>query len=305
MSVRMNLARWLIARSDIEAALYLLQTNKPGPDDCTRDVDGERRLETYIEKYWPALFDHDAYGAVYVEAGRIEAVVDPLQVYRSVETSQRYQHTLSHLRRVIGENYMGKRWLDFGCNRGIWAAHLYSHFGGDWTLYDIDQICIDEAQKIVRRFAGGGMADNAEFSAWPVKDKTFDVILAFEVLEHVLDPVKVITDLEAQLADDGLICISVPYGPFEYSMWMDSPTRNREHIREFGFECLLEMLGARQQLNIQYVNYGRSLIQQMELGHWIVSWRKTKNAGPIGRLSLNDMTALRSVPFIALPGLNN
>ena len=88
-------------------------------------------------------------------------------------------------------------------------------------------------------------------------------------------------------------------------MWMDSPTRNREHIREFGFECLLEMLGARQQLNIQYVNYGRSLIQQMELGHWIVSWRKTKNAGPIGRLSLARKTALRSVPFIALPGLNN
>lgn len=315
MSLRTNLARWLIARSDVEAALHLLSSGIPSPSDATRNVEEEQRLERYIRRYWPVLFARDfeaIYAEVYNEAGKVEANINPVKVYKSIENNSRYIYTLAHLRAVLGQPIVqGMRWLDYGANRGLWAAHLYNHFGGNWTLWDIDPTCIDAARSMARLFSGGGMASSAQFIAAPEAELqnqaagSYDIVLCFEVLEHVLDPKCLIVELERVTSENGLICISVPYGPFEYDMWVKSPERRREHLREFSFECLMEMVGNKSMMNMQFINYGRTAIANMEVGHWIVSWRKNSNYPGVGAPNLQRKCALREVPFVMLPGLNH
>ena len=49
-----------------------------------------------------------------------------------------------------------------------------------------------------------------DFSHWPNSGETWDVIAGFHVLEHLVEPVKVVASLLSRLVPEGLLIFQVP-----------------------------------------------------------------------------------------------
>ena len=78
----------------------------------------------------------------------------------------------------------------------------------------------------------------------PVEDKSFDIVLCTEVIEHIVDPVKVFSELNRILKNDGILIITAPfnslthYAPFHYSTGF-SRYFYEFHLPLNGFQILL------------------------------------------------------------------
>lgn len=291
---RLNYARWLIARSDIEVALSLLSQ----PLD-----DREQGLLDYIHKYWPHLVSQEAYQAIYREAGEIEAKVT--SAFSEVPKQPRFPLIAWVMQNIDG----CERVLDYGCSRGIWDIHLHNKFGKQWSLYDIDAVSIAEAEKLVRQNAKDPWAfdfnvvetgNPCDLTSW--NSRHFDCALLLEVLEHVRDPIALLSTVEERVRPGGAMIVSVPRGPMEYSMWVEHPERRREHIREITIEDLDELLAPKQGYYLQYAHYGPEKYTGMGLGHIVVAWRKM--GGGFGQIDLNRKLQIRRVPKVILPGFD-
>ena len=84
---------------------------------------------------------------------------------------------------------------------------------------------------------------NIEELELPYEEKTFDVIICGDVLEHLIDPYSVVRSLKKYLKDDGSLIASLPnirqwktlkkiliYGDFKYE---DSGILDKTHLRFF------------------------------------------------------------------------
>ena len=288
---RVQLIRWFLARSDVDAAVRLLAqapVDKPCPGEWN-----------YIKKYWPNYFDPQAYAKVYQEAGVIEARnKDAFQLIPQLDRYKMISFVMSNL----GDC---KTVLDFGCSRGMWDIHLHNEFGKRWMLYDIDQTSIDEARTYVKSFARDASAFEFNVTLGDFPQLPFgsvDCVLLLEVLEHVQDPMVLLQAAEDAVRPGGAIILSVPSGPMEYTMWVDHPKRRREHLREFEFQDLIDVLGKRTALYIQHLTYGLEKYTGLPIGHFVVAWRKEGPLLPLGRIDWGRKLAMRPVPMVRLPG---
>ena len=66
------------------------------------------------------------------------------------------------------------------------------------------------ATAIEQLHAMGGNALLGEFSALPFSDRQFDLVCAFDVIEHVMDDRQAFAELSRVLKDGGVLIISVP-----------------------------------------------------------------------------------------------
>lgn len=286
MSKNIEYARWLIARSDVEAARQLLS-----PHD-----EEDMKLLRYINEYWPHSLDGTSYQKVYEEAGKIEAKV--ADAFENVPKQGRFE-LVAWLMSNLGDC---KTVLDYGASRGIWATHLHNRFGKQWSLYDIDPLSIEEARSVVGKYAKNPTMfsfHTVPFGHPNFTSDSFDCAMLLEVLEHVQQPDLLLEEIERAVRPGGMIILSVPHGPVEYTMWVDSPERRREHLREYGFEDLLDLLKYKQSIYLQYVSYGPEKYTKMMLGHFVVAWRKT--GAPFGLLDICRRLTVRTVPSVKLP----
>lgn len=136
-----------------------------------------------------------------------------------------------HIKRfikVIKSLPKGARVLDAGCGSGNNSRYLRS-IRPDLNISAID---IDRSHK-------DNVPSYVDFSVMSVedmkgfKDKTFDLILCFHVLEHLLDPFKAVSEFNRVLKKQGFICAESPHWistvmPFGYNFY-DDPT----HVRPF------------------------------------------------------------------------
>jgi len=287
-SDRINFVRWLIARSDVEAAVRVLSS------ESGLEVN---KFLNYIEKYWPHLTDIVSYREVYEEAGRIEAEV--IEAFDDVPKQARFEMVSW----IMNNCSDCSKVLDYGCSRGIWAIHLHNRFGKEWSLQDIDIKSVDEARALVYEHA----KDPSSFSFQVVPNgdpdlpsTSFDCALLLEVLEHVQHPLDLLLKIEKTVRPGGVMIVSVPHGPVEYTMWVDHPNRKREHLREFCFEDLMNLLQFKSTLYLQYMYYGPEKYTKMGLGHFVVAWRV--DGAKFGAVDFTRKLCYRSVPFIDLPG---
>ena len=283
-----NFVRWLLARSDVEAAVKVLSFES-GPD--------VEKFLNYINQYWPHLTDIEAYRKVYEEAGKIEAEV--VKAFDDVPKQPRFEMVAW----VANNLKKCHRILDYGCSRGIWAIHLHNRFGKEWALYDIDEKSIEEARGLVYEHA----KDPSVFSFHVVHDgdpdipsTSFDCAMLLEILEHVQNPLDLLMKIEKVVCPGGIMVISVPSGPVEYTMWVDHPDRRREHLREFDFDDLVDLLGSKNSFYMQYMYYGPEKYTKMGHGHFVAAWRV--DGSPFGTIDFTRKLRPRLVPFIDLPG---
>lgn len=101
----------------------------------------------------------------------------------------------------FGHYIRNKRWLDFGCGLGGMLDEIGSEaaFASGLEPSEI-------RQKIIMQKGYHVFGDINE-----IEDQSLDVITLFHVLEHLLEPVKILKLLKQKLKKDGFIIIEVPH----------------------------------------------------------------------------------------------
>ncbi len=126
-----------------------------------------------------------------------------------------------------------KRVLDVACGEGYGSSLL-----ADWGAAEVVGVDISsEALEAAQKNFGGGRVSFLQSEGEALLDKlqpgSFDLIVSFETIEHVSDPVKFLSNLKALLKPDGIIAISCP------NDWWYFPTeedKNPYHLRKYHFE---------------------------------------------------------------------
>lgn len=165
--------------------------------------------------------------------------------------------------------------LDYGCCIGqftIAAARAFPHL--KFCAVDIvkDQI------EIGIKYAEENKIKNIKFvrasSPSELKGFEFDFVYAAEVLEHVLDPNKILDELEELGRDKAEIMLTSPSGAHEQVRW-DLQTK-REHIHHFEDQDLLDMLGHKKDFQCNFIKSPTVHKFGEVLGNYVYSWIKTK-----------------------------
>jgi SAM-dependent methyltransferase len=133
----------------------------------------------------------------------------------------------------------GKRVLDVGCGTGYGAASLAvtaAHTVG----FDISPEAVE--------YAAQNYGDKVEFIVgsaenFPASLGAFGLITAFEVIEHLADWPRLLSEANRVLADDGLFLVSTPNKTY-YAEARKREGPNPFHVHEFEYEEFRESLKA-------------------------------------------------------------
>ena len=130
--------------------------------------------------------------------------------------------------------------LDVGCATGGFLSFLKAH--GHTELYGTDfcSVFLMEAKKKEGIIIKQGFAENIPF------DRTFDLLIADQVVEHLFDPNLTFEEVKKHLRPGGRFCISVPDAErYTELAWFDFYWfLLREHVQHFD-ALHLEMLAKR------------------------------------------------------------
>lgn len=126
--------------------------------------------------------------------------------------------------------------LDAGCGVGYGTAYL-AETARNVVGLDVSTEAIEYAR---RRYA----ADNVDFVvgdvlAIPYADDSFDVVCAFETVEHLSDPERFVAEARRVLKPSGVLVASTPQAALA-----DEPPENPYHEREFTAADLERLLSA-------------------------------------------------------------
>ncbi len=88
--------------------------------------------------------------------------------------------------------------------------------------------------------AQGGLAAVGDIAALPFDDRTFDLICAFDIVEHVADDRHVFHELARIARDDARVIVSVPLHPARWSAFDDLVG----HVRRYDPDDILTILDA-------------------------------------------------------------
>ena len=111
----------------------------------------------------------------------------------------------------------------------------------------------------------------ADFTALPYRDETFDIVLVFDVLEHLNDPEQGLRELHRVLAPGGLIHALVPCegqpATLHWAMWklnMNSDLKKRHvgHVQRFTHGSLDRML-TEHGFHVESISYSMHPIGQV------------------------------------------
>lgn len=153
-------------------------------------------------------------------------------------------NTHASLVRMVGEN---KRVLELGAASGYMTTLLKSR-GCSVTAIEYDPDAVDQLMEIADRAIIGDLNDPAVLDA---VSGPFDVVLAGDVLEHLLDPLAVLRRAVSTLTPDGEVVISIPnvghidlrlglmQGRFDYR---ETGLLDATHIRFFTYDTFLDLI---------------------------------------------------------------
>lgn len=118
-------------------------------------------------------------------------------------------------RRTLGKVALREKLvLDFGCGNGAQTAEFLSH-GCRIVAVDIDLADLNHFAAYLRTASttrAGGTAFPVQYDGrrLPLRDSSVDVVLSYEVLEHVRDEVESLGEIRRVLKTDGQFVLSVP-----------------------------------------------------------------------------------------------
>jgi SAM-dependent methyltransferase len=126
----------------------------------------------------------------------------------------------------------GRRVLDAGCGSGYGAAKLAQ--GAREVLgIDVSQEAVDEARQQYK--AANLRFECADCLAIPAADGSFDLVVAFEIIEHLKDWRGFLRQVRRVLASDGQFVVSTPNRLY-YAEARAEPGPNPFHVHEFDYD---------------------------------------------------------------------
>jgi len=129
--------------------------------------------------------------------------------------------------------------LDFGCNNG-YGTHLISSQCKKIIGVDVSPRAIAEA---IRRYGSNGIEFRLiDGIRSPFEDGTFDLVVSFQVIEHITDVGSYLSEIKRVLAPKGKAVFTTPNALIRLDPGM-TPW-NSFHVREFSPAELREELGA-------------------------------------------------------------
>lgn len=142
---------------------------------------------------------------------------------------------------ILGRIRDGATVLDVGCNRGYLGRELHQRGCRIWGI-DRDTHALGDIDPGIYVEVSAQDLDTVTGLPWP--GRRFETIIAADVLEHLRDPLPVLSLLAGALATDGRILVSLPNiahlsvrgnllrGQFEYQ---DSGILDRTHLHFYTF----------------------------------------------------------------------
>jgi len=160
--------------------------------------------------------------------------------YRNYDTQNppyKLQHYLDVIRARL--RVAQPRLLDVGCGRGLFLRHAHDRHP-DWDFYGIDAAAegvMETSTTVPDAAVFRGRADSM-----PFRPESFDVITAWDVLEHVPDPDLAFSEMVRCLRTGGLMGMVVPVydgitGPLIRALDRD-PTHVHKRSRRFWTDLL-------------------------------------------------------------------
>jgi ubiquinone/menaquinone biosynthesis C-methylase UbiE len=159
-------------------------------------------------------------------------------LYASNNPFIRFAHgkRLELIKRLVGENK--GRLLDCGCGEG----HLLSQVNGIEYGVDLSDVSLERA----RERNPDADIRKADICSLPFDDELFEIVICSEVLEHIDNYRKAISEIVRVAKSGGRIIITVP----NERNWtigrlamLRFPIRTEEHINSFKYEDIVECVG--------------------------------------------------------------
>lgn len=136
---------------------------------------------------------------------------------------------------------------ELGCGEGMFGSYLRENMGAKVSGIEIESRFATKAKKNLDRVYIG----DAESIIKKLPAKSFDVIVANDVLEHMVDPYSVLKEAKRILKKDGIVVSSIPnmrnfhvlyhlvrHGQWEY---VESGILDRTHLRFFTQKSIRNM----------------------------------------------------------------
>jgi len=141
------------------------------------------------------------------------------------------------MRRLLADRLArgGARILDIGCGAGANALELSAY--GEVTASDrsLDALAFVRSRGVHRVVA-------AEAPLLPFRDGAFDIVTAYDIIEHVEDDRAFVAELARVLAPGGALAVHVPAWPFLWSRHDEVLEHKRRYTRS-GLRELLHTSG--------------------------------------------------------------
>src|SRR5436309_3535310 len=169
-------------------------------------------------------------------AGRAVPTAQGLENERSAmvhEGLARLDFVLEHL------NFRDKSVLDLGCGTGYAAQYVMSSGPKEIVGVDPSPASIRYAKEHYPAHTFVCM-DASELDL----HRKFDIVMAFEVIEHVRDPVRFLSTAVKHLSDSGVLALSTP-NRLLFSLGRERSIVNKTHIHEFVEDELRALLESR------------------------------------------------------------
>ncbi len=216
-------------------------------DDLIDSVTYEyERLQMFFEKIWrdetPAEIDADlctSCGMIftnprftaeeidikYKAVSELGSAKKRYQAKPAQKTDKRAKRIYSLISGLQENTSKSRKILDYG---GAYGHNLRSFIEAGELCYLLDYVKHDHPKGI-------------EYLGKDVKDlqanEVFDVILACHVLEHAIEPGRMVDDLSSHLAEDGLLYVEVPLGCFRAWKMLGEPLT---HVNFFSEESMFK-----------------------------------------------------------------
>lgn len=139
--------------------------------------------------------------------------------------------------------------LEIGCGGGAFGARIAGRAGVDYLGVEPDPTSCEVARTRIE--PRGGVVRNEASSDLP-EGSTFDLVCAFEVLEHLEDDVAALTEWTTHVKPGGHLMLSVPAFQARFNPW-DTMVGHYRRYEPAGLKALLEQAGY---VDVDVVVYG-------------------------------------------------